>query len=70
MKGLLLIACSLLGLLSVRELDREPHPLLIDAAADDFCDMPFRRQAPPLLQGPSRKTDYRMGKPYNDKGIA
>lgn len=47
MKGLLWIACVLLGLATVDQIDRDPMPLAIEATpASDLCDT--LRSRPPL----------------------
>jgi hypothetical protein len=71
MKELLWIACALLALEWIEDATRDAHPLMIDAAApvdNRFCDVPAYRG--PLLRGPAHKVDYRIGRPFNDKGIS
>lgn len=74
MKGLLFILCGLIFLASIRVIDPNPAPMLIDgamlvqAADDRFCDVPAYRA--PVLRSPQHKADHRLGRPFNDRGRA
>lgn len=75
MKALGFLVCGLLAILCIRAIEGRPQPLLIDGAmlaqvkADDWCDMHFRERKP-LLRSPQNRIDYRIGRPFNDRGIS
>lgn len=67
MKGLLWFALWGLAILGAKEAGTDRHPLMVDASGD-WCDVPSKRA--PILRTPNNKADYRLGKPFNDKGTA
>lgn len=49
--ALILIALALCGYLSLVHWQEDPHPLVIEAAADRWCDFP-KSQRLPLMKPP------------------
>lgn len=72
MRGLLFILGALLLIMCIREIEGRQSPLLIDAhvvpAGGEWCDVSPKR--PPILRTPQNRVDYRVGRPFNDRGVA
>lgn len=70
--ALIVILVALCGYLAMIRWHDEP-PLLIDGAmlaraGGEWCDVPAKRV--PIVRSPQHRIDYRLGKPFNDRGTA